>query len=396
MNVLFCTLSYYPAVTGGAERQARLQAEELVRRGHRVTVVCGRTNGLRSEQINGVRVVRLRRINRRHLFRISYLARLLAWLVVHNGEYDLTHVHLANLQADIAVAAARLRKQPVYVKVACGGPVGEVQRFRSMGKLTRWYGLRHAERVQVLSDEIARELTSIGVPPERMVKIPNAINLEEFVPLSAEAQRQLRDQLELPERGVIVLFVGRLVDYKGIHDLFAAWRRLRHESACLVLVGATDAQPLDAPPGVLVRDWVDSVLPYLQAADVFVYPSHADGMSNAVLEAMACGCALVATEHGGTSGFLTVGRDALLVAVRNPSALAAALDRVVADADLCGRLAANARVSVGRYALGRIVDRIETEYRMMLTCAGSQRIDRRLGDRTTAGIAAADEAAIRS
>jgi L-malate glycosyltransferase len=374
VNVLFCTLAYYPGITGGAERQARLQAEKLVRRGHRVTVVCARTDSLSSAEINGVRIIRLRRIHRRHLFRISYMARLLAWLVRHAGEYDLIHVHLANLQADIAVAVAHIFNRPAYVKVACGGAVGEVQRFRPMATLTRWYGLRHADRVQALSDEIQAELAAIGVSPGRMVRISNGIDLDEFRPLSADAQRRSRTELELPERSVIVLFLGRLVDYKGIDDLLEAWPRVRAQNARLVIVGATAEQQLSAPPGVMVRGWVDSPLSYLQAADVFVHPSHADGMSNAVLEAMACGCALVATEHGATNQFLTAGEDALLVPVRNSAALALALERIVGDADLRARLAAGARESVGGYDLGRIVERIETEYRAMLAAAGSKAI----------------------
>lgn len=388
MNILFCTLSYYPGITGGAERQARLQAEELVRRGHRVTVVCARTDNLGSGEIGGVRIVRLRRIDRRHLFRISYLVRLLAWLMRNGGNYDLVHVHLANLQADIAVAAARRHKRPAYVKVACGGAVGEVQRFRAMARLTRWYGLRHADRVQVLSDEIETELAAIDVPRARMVKIPNGIDLEQFRPLSAADRTRIRNELALSESATIVLFVGRLVEYKGIDDLLQAWLRLRDESARLVIVGATDEQELDPPPGVIVRKWVDSPLPYLQAADVFVHPSHADGMSNAVLEAMACGCAVVATEHGATHRFLTAEQDALLVPVRDRGALGDALGRVIRDSELRARLAATGRESAHRYALPGIVEQIEAQYKTMLAGPHGEALGRRLNRRATAELPA--------
>jgi glycosyltransferase involved in cell wall biosynthesis len=380
VNLLFCTLSYYPGITGGAERQARLQAEELVRRGHRVTVVCARTEDLDSGEINGVRIVRLRRINRRRLFRISYMARLLVWLLRHAYRYDLVHVHLANLQADIAVAVAHRHKRPAYVKIACGGAVGEIQRFRPMAKVTRWYGLRHADRVQVLSDEIGEELLAIGVRAERMIRIPNGIDLHEFRPLSAAARRSLRRQLELPEAAVLVMFVGRVIDYKGIQDLFDAWPRLQHEEARLVIVGATQEQRIDAPERSIVRGWVDDPLRYFQAADIFVHPSHADGMSNSVLEAMACGCALVATEHGATRGFLTADQDALLVPVSDSTALGSALHRVVVDGNLRERLAANARRAVGRYDLRGVVERIEHEYRL-LGAPSSPGDDRRADDR---------------
>jgi len=368
VKILFCTLAYFPGTTGGAERQARLQAEDLVRRGHEVTVVCARTDGLRSQTIGGVRVIRLRRIDRRRLFRISYLVRLAVWLAWHGRRYDVVHVHLANLQADIGVLAARLHGRCSYVKLACGGRVGEIQRFAPVARLTRWYGLRHADRVQVLSAEIEREVSAIGVPAERTVEIPNGIDLAEFHPVSAPERETVRAELGLPQHAVIVLFAGRLVDYKGIGDLLEAWPSVRlRETAELVVVGSGPMEPRRALDGVTLCGWAESPLRYLQAADVFVHPSHADGMSNAVLEAMACGCALVATEHGATHDLLVDEHDALLVPVRSPTALAQALQRLVADRDLRNRLAANARQSVARFAIARVVDQIEAEYRALLS-----------------------------
>src|SRR5438034_9046430 len=79
LRIVFFTWNYFPAPAGGAERQARLQAEELVRRGHEVTVVCPRTTGERSEIIGGVRVHRLPWIDRRPLQRLLYLAALLVF-----------------------------------------------------------------------------------------------------------------------------------------------------------------------------------------------------------------------------------------------------------------------------------------------------------------------------
>src|SRR5436190_21166955 len=76
LRIVFFTWNYFPAPAGGAERQARLQAEELVRRGHEVTVACPRTTGKRSESIGGVRVRRLLWTDRRHLQRLGYLVAL--------------------------------------------------------------------------------------------------------------------------------------------------------------------------------------------------------------------------------------------------------------------------------------------------------------------------------
>ncbi|MGI8411702.1 MAG: glycosyltransferase family 4 protein [Solirubrobacteraceae bacterium] len=366
MNILFCTLAYYPDVTGGAERQARLQAEELVRRGHRVTVVCARAADAGSGELAGVRVVRLWRLDRRPFTRISYLLRLGAWLLHHVRGFDLIHVHLANLQADVAVLAARPWERPTYVKVACGGPVGEIVRLASVARLTRWYGVRHATRLQALSAEIAGELAEIGVRKERIVEIPNGIDVDEFTPVDDVQRAQLRTKLRLPRDTTVVLFVGRFVYYKGIDDLLRAWQEVNGNDVRLVIVGATKDDELDAPPGVIVRRWVKSALEYMQAADVFVQPSHADGMSNAVLEAMACGLPIVAFEHGATHDFIEHDRESVLVPARDTAALAAALNRLSNDALLRGRMGVAARQSARRYEVGRIVDLIEAEYRSMV------------------------------
>jgi glycosyltransferase involved in cell wall biosynthesis len=335
-----------------------------------VTVVCPRSEDLSSETIEGVRVLRLWRFERRPFTRISYFLYLFAWLLRHVGKFDLVHVHFANIQADLAVFAARRWGRPTYLKLACGGSLGDVRRLARVAKLTRWYGYRHADRIQALSNEIVGELLGIGIRENKIVQIPNGVDLEEFAPADDERRRQLRAKLGLPADRVIALFVGRFAESKGIGDLLQAWPKVQQEDAVLVVVGATD-EDVAAPPGVIVRDWVQSPREYMQAADVFVHPSHVDGMSNAVLEAMACGLALVATEHGATHGFVEHGQEALLVPTREPSALAAALERALSEPTLRRNLATAALESAGRHGVSRVVDRIESEHHELVRL-GSQ------------------------
>jgi len=296
----------------------------------------------------------------------------LGWFLIRRGrDFDAVHVHIANVQADVVGAAARLVHLPYYVKVACGGSVGEVQRLAPIAWATRWYGLRNADRVQALSEEIREELQSIGVPTERIVTIPNGIDGEAFRPSSVEEKIAIRRRLDLPVDRVLVLFVGRFARYKGVGDLVAAWEKVIAPNAHLLLVGApADDDPVEVPTAmknVSIRPWALSPVDYFRAADIFVHPSHADGMSNAVLEAMACGLAIVATDHRAGTALLSPD-EAMLVPVASPPALSASITELIEDRALAGRLAANAVEASQRLDIDRVVDRIEDVYREVLSC----------------------------
>ncbi|MBA3735466.1 MAG: glycosyltransferase family 4 protein [Actinobacteria bacterium] len=371
MRVLFFTWSYYPAPAGGAERQAKLQAEELTRRGHVVTVVCPRTSRETSGPIENVYVRRLFRIDARPLRRLSYLCALLGFSLAHIRSFDVVHIHLANLQADVIVPCALLMRRPVYIKVACGGEVGEVQRLAKVALLTRWFGLRHASCVQALSQEIVEELKSIGVPSRRIISVPNGLDYQNFAPAGPREKASLRKLLGLPEAAIIVLFAGRFARYKGLHELFAVWRTMnRPTHALLLLVGSADVddgQPdIENGADLLVRGWTNEIRNYLRAADVFVYPSYADGMSNALLEAMSCGLAIVATRSGAAEEMIDHGASGLLFDARDQHALDASLTRVLVDSRFRKELGRCARARAGDYSIEFVVDRIEAAYMQMM------------------------------
>jgi glycosyltransferase involved in cell wall biosynthesis len=376
LRILFCTLDYFPGVAGGAEHQARLQAEALAKLGHNVVVVCPGLRLPRRHRVDGVNVRRLPFIDRRPLRKLTYYLRLAPFLLRNARHFDIVHVHLANVQADVIVAICNLMGTPVYVKCACGGSVGEVARGnRHFAKVTRWYGLRHAACVQALSPEIEAEVLSVGTPANRVARIPNGIDLGHFAPATPQERHRARERLDLPMEKLIFLFVGRFVTYKGLDDLRAAWDRLVLPGAVLVLVGEPivgestldhPTDPIESTDTVLVRGWTADVRSYLHAADVYVHPTHGDGMSNALLEAMACGLAILATRLGSTAGLLEHEHDALLVDPAAPDQLAGAIRRLAADPDLRARLRVRAVRASRRFEIGTVVEQIEDAYRRIV------------------------------
>lgn len=368
MRILFCTLDYPPSAAGGAEQQARLQAEELIRRGHTVDVVCARAPGQSSGAVGGIQVHRLQYLPGSRVFsQATYLAMLAVFLVRRLRRYDLVHVHLANLQADVAVAIARLLGRPAYVKLAAGGPLGEIGRLRAVSWITRYFGLRHADAVQAISDEIAQDLRAIGVPPERIRRISNGVVPPR--PRGDTPERSaLRSRLGLDPATTLAVYAGRMERAKGVADLLAAWRHIETANAQLLLVGSLGLKDpvsmTELPPHVDYLGWTASLSEYLAAADLFIFPSHAEGMSNALLEAMASGLPAIATRVGAADEMIVDGDNGMLVGAGDVQALAHALERLIQDEAMRIRLGAKARDTIRRkFGIGPVVTAIERAYR---------------------------------
>jgi glycosyltransferase involved in cell wall biosynthesis len=368
LKILFFTLEYAPGLAGGAERQARLQAEELARRGHRVCVVCPRSAGQQTGAVGSVHVWRLPRIWLRPLRKLSYALVLGGWLSVRGREFDVWHIHLASRQADWVVLMGHVLRRPTYVKVASGGETGEVRKGDRSAWLTRRVGLRRAGRVQAVSGQIADELRHVGVRTDRILRISNGLDLSIFSPREARSRETVRSKLGLPTQRPIVLYTGRFVEYKGLGDLLEAWADVAVlAEGTLVLVGARGCEDrrLSVPVqgrGVVTRPWTSGIVDYLHAADVFVYPPYQDGMSNALLEAMACGLAPVATQIPAVEGLLEHERNALLVPPFRPDALSDALLRVLRDRQLRDKIAVAAARTARGYSVEDVVTEIELAY----------------------------------
>ena len=152
-------------------------------------------------------------------------------------------------------------------------------------------------------------------------------------------------------------FVGALEAYKNVEGLAAAWRLVadRLPEAGLVIVGSGSQQAVvdrlvtDFPGRVEHHAWLEpeAVSEQLDAATVLVLPSWPEGLGRVIIESFARGRAVVATDGGGIPDLVTHEVEGLLVPPADSTALAAALERVLADRELAERMGAAARVRYG-------------------------------------------------
>ncbi|MDQ3289171.1 MAG: glycosyltransferase [Pseudomonadota bacterium] len=165
----------------------------------------------------------------------------------------------------------------------------------------------------------------------------------------------LRAELGVPETRAMGLFVGRLVAVKNLPCLVRALASL--PSAQRPWMGLAGGGPLrDELEELAARLGVAEDIGFLgerrdvprllQAVDFLVLPSHFEGQSNAVLEAMAAGCPVIASNVGGTPELVHDGRTGLLFPTDDADALAASMSRLVSEPDLRMRLARSAREHV--------------------------------------------------
>ena len=369
-GVLLLTGSLGP---GGTELALMTLARRLRARGHfepRVAVLGG--GGAWAEMLRGEGIAVTELGIAGPLRRPRALARLLrlAALVRREG---IAIVHTFLFDAD------------VYGMLACrlGFPRAVITTRRAI-KAHRPHHLRayrltdrFVQRIVANSKAVERFTVEVErAPAAKVMTIPNGVDVEAFAAGSAARGRGV---LGLGDDARVVLAVGTLKPVKGQDLLLEAMRGHleRRPELRLVLAGTVSAhfgqglreQVVQAglEQRVLFPGSVEAVPDLLAAADLFVLPSRSEGMSNALLEAMAAGRAIVATDVGGARECLADGECGIIVEPDNPSALAAAIGRVLDDPERAAAMArAAARRAADEYALDRMVARTEDLYRELV------------------------------
>jgi glycosyltransferase involved in cell wall biosynthesis len=246
-------------------------------------------------------------------------------------------------------------------------------RARLYNQLDLW-SLRAPTKVITVSEPFRRQLQRRGVAAERIEIVHNAIRPD----WAAEAGKpensaKLRAEMNIAPDCHVVLSVGRLSREKDHATLLEAMSLLpKRFAAHLVIVGDGPERPrierkiasLGLAGAVTLIGQKNSAEPYYGIANVVVLSSRSEGSPNALLEAMAAGVPVVATDVGGVPEIAVHGDTALLVQPGDPGELAESMGRLIREPQLGSRLAARARQIVrDRYAPEQRTKRLVEIYR---------------------------------
>jgi glycosyltransferase involved in cell wall biosynthesis len=238
--------------------------------------------------------------------------------------------------------------------------------------------LARYDRVIVFSKLQAEVLERLGVPADRLKVIPNGVDPERWRPAgsgqSSFMQQRVRQRLG-GER--IFLYMGRLATEKNVEALLRAWRLVSPEGCKLVIVGdgplRSTLQNSYDDPNVLwwgYEEDLDARVALLQCAEVFLLPSLVEGLSLALLEAMACGTACVATDAGADGEVLDQGAGIVMSTQGVTTQLRTLLPVLKEQPVLTRELGHQARQRIlERYTLGSNIDAIEALYSTLIAAA---------------------------
>jgi glycosyltransferase involved in cell wall biosynthesis len=356
--------------TGGMERFVVLLGTELVRRGHRATVVCTQFEGDLAESARRHRIeVVLSPFQSRwdNLWPIG-LTRDLRCI-----SPDLVHSQ-NGVWLPAALSAVWLGLPMCHTEHGLDSPT-EPLKVASQ----KFVAARFTDAVVAVSSPLEHRLAAqYLISRKRLSRIDNGIPTEQFAP-QADIRTAVRSELGISDETILIGAVARLHHLKGIDLLMEAARSLDvgDQPVCIVVAGdgedrsrVEELAKQSAVPVQLVGMRSD-VNRLMQAFDVFVLPSRSEGLPLAVLEAMAAGCAIVATDVGEVAEVLA-NDSGVVVAPHDVKALSDAIARLVADQALRSRISANALCKVRqRYGIDRMTDSYLRLYNQLLAAPSS-------------------------
>ena len=247
---------------------------------------------------------------------------------------------------------------------------------RLYNQLDRW-SLPKAARVVTVSMPFRQEIMKMGVSPERIEVVHNAIDPDWGWRYSRpQLREELRAKLGIATNAKVILIVGRLSKEKDHETLINAVGRLRRNILVrLVIVGEgperrnieeqTKKWGLDG--NVTLTGHVNSAEPYYGIADVCVLSSLSEGSPNALLEAMAARVPIVATRVGGIPEIVTHRHSALLLRPKDPVEMAGALEEILCDSHVREMLVGNAHSLISdQYTPERRAQKLIEIYRRVL------------------------------
>jgi len=382
-------------IFGGAVTVVKDITEELAKRGHKVTIVTSDAKdrihrvGTRYRVANGVEIYYMKNLSMMTVKFLNYLfitPEISNFLESRLKEYDLIHMHSYRSYQNIVVYKYAKKYRIPYIVQPHGGVVRNIPHsvLKYMLKLVFDHAwgykiLRDASKIIALCKDEERLLNAIGIPRNKIVVLPNGIDLTK---LPSIPRGRFRSNYDIHDDAKIVLYVGRISPEKGLDFLLKSFVKLvkiHKENTVLVIVGPDmgylqNIMRLAKMFGVDDKVIVVGPLPHddrlfsaYADADIVVIPSEYEAFPKVVLEAYAYGKPIIATKTGALKDVVLDGVTGFLVEYGDVEALTEKMRLLINDEHLTMSMGKAARKLVEqKFTLSKIVQKLEEVYRSAL------------------------------
>lgn len=350
---------------GGGERHFVDLCRGLHKRGHEVFAALRPTNRWQ-QRLDFLPARNILHVSLRNAFGVLSAQRIAEF--VNENKIEIVHAHAARdyIPASLACRIAKNAKFVLTRHVLF--PMKPFHR----------YALTNLSKAIAVSRAVETNLQKI-FPKQKIVVVPNGIRIENWSNAdSGKLREEFRFLHEIPFDSFLIGTLGELIELKGQREFVLAANELARKfpETYFLIVGKDNSlkqefrrelrrliKVFDLENRFLFLDWVEDTAQFFHALDVFVSPSRTESFGLAILEAMASGTGIVATETEGARELLQNNFSGKLTAIKEPLQIAAAVEEFLRDENLRKTFGANAQAAAReKYGLDKMIDEIEKVY----------------------------------
>jgi|GEM_PF-4629893 len=394
-NIRVFMLRYlFPPEYTGAAIQAITLAKKLREMKVEVTFVTSTLTKDKTikKQYEGFKVIRFwHPSSNQNISLLFYWVRLFFILLKNYRKYDIIHGIGIFTQNNITAFFGKILRKKTIVKTTLSNEAVYLAEAKDKGKEARlnYYFVNKFDKIIALSSEIKNILTDSGFKKNQVVDIPNGVDSARFHPPENDNEKaKLRKKLDLPE-GTIYSYIGVLHTRKKIDWLIENWFSFfkDKENVYLLIAGPNPRDTVMADGGgmqyvdmiknrvseikadakILFKPFRKEVEDYFMTSDFFINPSESEGLSNSMLEAMACRVIPISSLTSGSEDVITHNRNGYLFGIGNEKEFIGVLADTYNYPEKLNDIACNAhKTIVERFSIEAVCSKYLNVYKSLL------------------------------